>query len=380
VPDDEVNRLSNRRRTLYNRAVVSPRPNHDAPDRPDPGQPDRSRPTIIDVARRAGVDRAVVSKVLSNDPGLRVRDETRERVRQASADLGYLPNFHARGLARAKAGALGLLVPDGNPLFTEIMAGAEEVATERDLLLWTATHQGYLPDRFRRLLRGGIVDALLVSGLRAEVDAHALFAETQVPVILVNRRSPGADRWVILEDERAAHEATEHLIRLGHKRLAFLGGPRTVDTAERRMRGFRRAMEAAGLTVDESLVVFGDYSPVGGDREIAELLARSSRPTAIVAADAPIGLGAWHALDARGVAVPGDISLIAIHRLPFEEYRVPALTCVQLPLRALGRRAAELVLDMPPDAPIHEVVADTIVITEGGTVAPPARSFAADEP
>ena len=92
-----------------------------------------ARPTISDVAQRAGVDRAVVSKVLSNDPGLRVRDETRERVRQAAADLGYLPNFHARGLARAKAGALGLLVPDGNPLFHEIMAGAEEAATQRDL-------------------------------------------------------------------------------------------------------------------------------------------------------------------------------------------------------------------------------------------------------
>lgn len=339
----------------------------------DPSARRATRPTISDVARRAGVDRAVVSKVLSDDPGLRVRDETRARVRQAAADLGYLPNFHARGLARAKAGALGLLVPDGNPLFHEILAGAEEAATERGLLLSMATHDGHLPDHYRRLLRGGIVDALLVSGLRAEVDAADLFAETQVPVILVNRRSRGSDRWVILDDERAGRVATEHLVGLGHRTIAFLGGPRGVDTAERRLGGFRAAMADAGLPVPDGLVIHAEYSAPAGEAAVASLLAGGVRPTAIVTADAPLGLGAWHALAARGVAVPGDMSLIAIHKLPFEEYRVPALTCVQLPLRALGRRAAELVLDTAPDAPIHELITEGVVIWEGGTVAPPSR-------
>jgi LacI family transcriptional regulator len=300
-----------------------------------------------------------------------VRPDPRAGGPGAAADLGYLPNFHARGLARARAGALGLLVPDGNPLFHEVMAGAEEAATERDLLLSTATHQGELPDRFRRLLRGGIVDALLVSGLRAEVDAHELFAETLVPVILVNRRSRGSDRWVILDDERAARMATEHVIGLGHRDVAFLGGPQGVDTAERRLAGFRAAMREAGLPVDASFVVHAQYSATAGEAAVERLLAPGRLPTAIVAADAPLGLGAWHALHGRGIAVPVAISLIAIHKLPFEDFRVPGLTCVQLPLRTLGRRAAELVLDTPPDAPIHEVITDEVVLWEGGTVAPP---------
>jgi len=330
-----------------------------------------SRPTINDVAQRAGVDRAVVSKVLSDDPTLRVRDETRQRVRHAAADLGYRPNFHAQGLARARAGAIGLLVPHGNPLFLEIMAGVEEVATARGLLLSTATHHGDLPDRYRRLLRGGIVDALLVSGLQAQVDAAALFRETQVPVILVNRRSLGSDRWVILDDEHAARRATEHLIRLGHQRIAFLGGPPHVDTAERRIRGFRTAMADAGLEVDETLFVHGEYTASSGGEAVAELLGRGPLPTALVAADAPLGLGAWHALAGRGIAVPRDVSLVAIHKLPLEEFRVPALTCVELPLRAAGRRAAELVLDTPPDAPIHELITEGVELFEGSTVAPP---------
>jgi LacI family transcriptional regulator len=330
-----------------------------------------TRPTISDVAERAGVDRAVVSKVLSNDASLRVRDETRERVRKAAADLGYRPNFHAQGLARARAGALGLLVPDGNPLFLEIMAGVEEAATERGLLLSTATHRGDLPDRYRRLLRGGIVDALLVSGLQAQVDTAELFRETQVPVILVNRRSLGSDRWVILDDERAARMATEHVIRLGHRRIAYLGGPPHVDTAERRMRGFRTAMEDAGLPVDASLFVDGEYNAWSGEASVAQLLERGPLPSAIVAADAPLGLGAWHALAGRGIGVPDEVSLIAVHKLPLEEFRVPALTSVALPLRAVGRRAAELVLDTPPDAPIHELISEGIELFEGGTVAPP---------
>ncbi len=340
----------------------------------DPAVRRSARPTISDVAARAAVDRAVVSKVLSGDPGLRVREETRARVRQAAADLGYLPNFHARGLARSRAGALGLLVPDGNPLFHEVMAGAEEAATQRDLLLSTATHQGSLPERFLRLLRGGIVDALLVSGLRAEVDAQALFRETRVPVILVNRRSRGSERWVVLDDERAARMATQHLLALGHREVAFVGGPRGVDTAERRLAGFRAAMADAGRAVPDGRVIHAAYQAAAGEAAVGQLLAAADHggwPTAIVTADAPLGLGAWHALAARGIGVPGDISLIAIHRLPFEEYRVPALTCIELPLRTLGRRAAELVLDTPPDAPIQELITEGVELFLGDTTAPP---------
>lgn len=344
----------------------------DVPAKPPTGRRS-ARATISDVAERAGVDRAVVSKVLSEDPSLRVRAETRERVRRAASDLGYRPNFHARSLARSRASALGLLMPEGNPLFTEVMAGAEEVATERDLLLWTATHGGHLSERHRRLLQGGVVDALLVTGLDADVDAHKLFAETQVPVLLVNRRSKGSDRWVILDDTRAAEVATRHLLGLGHTRIAFLGGPAGVDTAERRLAGFRTAMRSAGVRIDPSLVVRAAYTSAAGGAAVDVLLQGSRRPTAIVAADAPLGLGAWHALETQGIRVPDGMSVIAIHRPPAEEYRVPSLTCVQLPLRALGRRAAELVLDTPPGDPIEAVVRAEVSVSVGGTVGPPLR-------
>jgi len=119
------------------------------------------------------------------------------------------------------------------------------------------------------------------------------------------------------------------------------------------------------------------YTPAAGDAAVHALLHGPVRPTAIVAADAPLGLGAWHALEALGLHVPADVSLIAIHRPPLEEFRVPALSCVELPLRRLGRRAAELVLDSSPEEPIHESVRDGIVLFEGSTVARPRPSATA---
>lgn len=329
------------------------------------------RTTIADVARQAGVDRAVVSKVLSDDPGLRVRVETRARVRSAAAALDYRPNFHARGLARARSGAIGLLMQAGNPLVVPVMSGAEEVARARGLLLWTATHEGELTERYLRLLRGGAVDAVLVAGLRPDVDASALFTDPRVPAILVNRRSRGGDRWVILDDERAAHLATRHLIEHGHTRIAFAGGPPGVDTSERRRNGFLRAISEAGLAVEERLVAGEEYTPEGGAAAVVRFMASGVAPTAVVAADANEALGVWHELHARGLSVPRDVSLIGIHRLPAEEYRIPPMTCVRMPLHGLGRRAAELVLDTPWEASIHEVMSERIEIVEGGTVAAP---------
>jgi LacI family transcriptional regulator len=329
------------------------------------------RSTIADVARRAGVDRAVVSKVLSGDPALRVREETRRRVQDVAAELRYRPNFHARGLARARAGAIGLLVPANNPLIVPIIAGAEEVAAERGLLLWTAWHEGELTERYLRLLRSGAVDAALLAGLRAGYDADELFRDPRVPTLLVNRRSVGAERWVILDDEQAARLATQHLIAHGHRRIGWAGGPAGVDTAERRQNGFRDAMAAAGLELEPTWIAGAEYTAAGG-AQAAEIILRSPvLPTAIVAADANEGLGVWHALHARGLSVPADVSLIAIHKLPAEDYRIPALTSVEMPLRDLGRRAAELVLDLPWDASVRETLSAQPTIFGGATVAPP---------
>lgn len=329
------------------------------------------RPTIADVARRAVVDPAVVSKVLSNDPNLQVREQTRERVRQAAADLGYVPNFTARRL-RTGAMAIGLLVPDyRNPGYTEIIAGAEEAAGERGTVLWTASTQGDDPDRYLSLMRSGIVDALLIAGARTG-DQLAQLVANGPPILLVNRRSAGIDRWLVLEDERAAEMATDRLIAAGHRRIGFIGGRQDLDTAARRCAGYLTALQRAGIPADPRLRAFGEYTPEGGAQALGDILSASTSVSAFVITHGLAGLGAWDELRRRGYRVPEDISIIGINRMPFEILRQPAMSRVELPLRELGRRAVHLVLDTPPQEPINEVFVGPVALIEGDTIGPPA--------
>lgn len=332
----------------------------------------RKKATIDDVAKLAGVDRAVVSKVLRSDPSLRVRDETRQRVLDAADKLRYRPNIHARRLSTGKTGTFGLLIPDfRNPVFADLIAGAEAVAYERDMIMWVASSDGYGTTEYASVLGGGLVDALLIAGVREDNSLDEMIGESDVPTLMVNRRSPDADRWVILEDEAAASLATHHLIELGHRSVGYVGGPAWADTASRRFDGFHSAMRAAGLDFDESRTVAGDYTPAGGVEAVQELLTVGAPPTGLVVANALTALGVWKALVARGIAVPEDVSIVGIHQLPLEEHRVHNMTCVRLPLGMLGRRAAELVLDTPASESIHEVVSDQLVVAPGATTGPP---------
>ncbi len=147
-----------------------------------------------------------------------------------------------------------------------------------------------------------------------------------------------------------------------------------MDTAQRRQNGVRDAMAMADLWLDPSWVVATDYTPEGGARAVAEIMKSPLPPTAIVAADPNEALGAWHELERRGLRVPHDISLIAIHKLPAEEYRLVPLTSVEMPLRNLGRRAVELVLDRAWDAPVRETLTEGYVVTDGATVARPSSA------
>lgn len=328
------------------------------------------RPTIADVARLAAVDPSVVSKVLNADPSLQVRDQTRERVRNAVAELGYVPNYTARRL-RSGSGAIGLLVPEyWTPGNADIIAGAEEAATARGTLLWTASTEGYPQARYLDLFRSGIVDALLVAGART-ADELAAIALSGPPVLLVNNRTTGADRWLVGEDDRAAAIATERLLQAGHRRIGFISGRPDLHWTERRRVGFLQAMDRAGIPADPRWQAYGDLTPEGGAAAIGQILAWSERPTALVVFHGHACLGAWAELRSRGLRVPEDLSLITISRLPFERTRSPAVTRVEMPLRAIGRRAVELVLDTPPTAPIHEVLVGPVTFIDGDTVGPP---------
>ncbi|MEW9516127.1 LacI family DNA-binding transcriptional regulator [Streptomyces tubercidicus] len=337
-------------------------------------RPGARRVTLRLVARRADVDPSVVSRVINGDETLKIRDETRQRVLQAIEDLKYQPNAAARSLRTARAGTLGLFIPDfGNPVYSAMIAGAEAAAADEGLLIVTGTDEaaGRSKQGYLSLIGSGRVDGVLLAGgaLSAAEQNHLKVAG--VPYLLVNRRGRDVSRYVLLDDNGAARLAVRHLTELGHESIALIGGPGRTDTARRRRQGYLTAMRKAGLDTETPGSATGDYTPAGGYRALMDLLDSGARPTAVLVANIMSAVGVTKAAEHRRIRVPEDLSVIAIHDMPLAGYLVPALTTVRMPLREMGDRAVRLLLSHDRTEPIRETVAEPMsLVVRESTSAP----------
>lgn len=323
------------------------------------------RVTLSDVAEAAGVDVSLVSRVLRGEE-IGARSETRERIKRHAAQMGYRPNAAARSLRTARAHAYGLVIPDfTNPVYAEIISGAEAAAAERNCVLLTGSGAGWNRADWYQALGNGRVDGMLITG-GSKVDLDAL----DVPSLLVNRTYEKANRYVVLADEEAAGMAVDHLVALGHRHIAHLGGPDHADTAQRRRKGYRHAMDHHGL--HPYLEVTGDFSAAGG-AEAAQQLADEREMTAVVAANVASAIGAMQALKSRGREIPSDVSIVAIHDASLAGFLSPPLTTVAMPLAEMGARAIGLLADTPRDQSVHEVVKEPMSLVTRGSTAPANR-------
>lgn len=341
---------------------------------PSPSSPSGPRrPTSTDVARRAGVDRAVVSRVLNGDPTLRIRDSTRERVFAAVAELGFTPNAVARSLRTSRASTIGFVVPDfANPIYAMIVNGAETAAQAagQGLLIGRAPVTGASIEPAFDLLRQGRVDGLLIA---ADLSSACLADDVDtLPWLLVNRTTPTPRCWVLLDEQRAMDLAIGHLADLGHREIGHLAGPAESDTARRRRAAFEEALTRQGLAPGP--VVHAGYSVEAGMAGMPGLLSGPDRPTAVVAATIASAAGALVYAGSCGVHVPEELSVISIHDLPLAQCFAPPLTTVRMPLEELGRRAVELVTGTPPGQIVQETVSGTIEIVVRESTCPPARN------
>ena len=299
--------------------------------------------TLSDVAAAAGVSVSAVSRVLSGSPKARVSAETRERIHAAARELDYRPNFAARALKSSRTNVVGLVVPDlTNAIFTELMHGVEEEALRRGFMVLIARAEG-MPEgeeSIPRLVGEGRVDGVLVQigdNMRAE-DLQSL-READLPLIFINSVDPDRVGSVILEDELATRIATEHLIELGHRRIGLMGGLPATDSSHRRESGFRQAMAAAGLDVDPDLVTALGYGPAQGRAALARLSDQAEPPSAIVIANVNAAHGALREARSRGIHVPEQLSIVAIHDTWTAENTWPPLTTVRMPLYEMGQAA-----------------------------------------
>lgn len=333
------------------------------------------RITIADVAALARVDRSVVSRVINDDPILSIRDDTRRRVLDAIATLGYRPNAAARSLRTTRTRTFGLLIPDfANPVYAEIIKGAEQSAAAVGCMLVTGSSgvTAMTSSAYLELLGHGRVDGLLLATGLSGRDESKELDNLDLPWLFVNRIGPNGHRYVVLDDERAAALAVGHLVELGHVRIGHLAGPRGADTARRRRQGYAKGLRRAGIDPNPAWTIAADYTPEDGFEAMQRFLQSPEHPTAVFVASVAAAVGALHAVHRQGLRVPDDISVVAVHDLALAAHLVPPLTTVRMPLERLGARAIELLLGEDRAKQIREVVSDPIELVVRESTAPPA--------
>jgi LacI family transcriptional regulator, galactose operon repressor len=323
--------------------------------------------TIKDVAREAGVSVATVSRVL-NDKGP-IRPETRQRILEVAARLGYAPDPTARSLSTRKTGTIGVLLPDlYGEFFSEVIRGLDLAARRSGYhILVSSSHSDRSEvEAVLRTLRGR-VDGLIV--MSPEADARALQANlpATLPIVLLSCRVEGSSFDSInLDNYGGALAMVRHLAALGHRRIAHVtGSPGNYDAWER-LHGYRDAMQMLAPEGTEALELEGDFSEQSGDRAGREILRMNPRPTAVFAANDAMAIGLLHAFQEAGVHVPEDVAVTGFDDIPIARFLTPPLTTVGVGIADLGALAIQRLLSAMERGEArerrHDVLPTTLVV------------------
>lgn len=305
--------------------------------------------TIKDVAKMAQVSVATVSRALNGREN--VAEGVRKRVLSVANELRYSPHHAARSLSSRRTQTIGVVLPDlHGEFFSELIRGIDHVARERGLHLLVSSYHG-LPEEQAAALRAmrGRVDGLLVMSPHVG-DTEALTDNiASMPTVLMNTQpSDGAHAALGIDNYNGARAMVRHLVDAGHKRIAFIAGPRNNFDAFERLRGYRDAL-AESLPGAEPWVLEGDFDEASGHRAGQALLAVRQRPDAVFAANDMMALGCLFALTQGGVKVPDTIAIAGFDDIPLARYVVPPLTTMRVNIAELGGRALRLLLELSED-------------------------------
>ncbi len=319
-------------------------------------------PTIYDVARRAGVSAATVSRVLNGHPT--VDPALAARVQTAAEELAYRPNAVARNLRRATTTLWAVIISDiDNPFFTSLVRGVEDVAQPAgySVVLCNSDEDPAKEARYVAAVLAEKIAGVIISPTRQPENTKQLL-QAGTPIVTIDRVVPGASADAVLVDnERGAAEATAHLIEAGWQRIACITGPAELSTASQRLRGYQRALRAAGRSYDPEFVRYADFRELGGYAAMGSLLDGPVLPDAVFVANNMMTMGALECLTDRGLQVPEDLAVVGFDDLPWAHLVRPRLSTVAQPTYELGRTAASLLLDRiaTPARPPSSVVLST---------------------
>ena len=309
--------------------------------------PIRESTKIKDVARAAGVSTATVSHVINETRF--VSEETRRRVVAAIEKCNYTPNVHARSLASGRSRTFGLIISDvANPFFPELVKAIEEKASAHgyDVIL---SNTNYDPKRtvacVQRLLEQQVRGVAIMTS-EMDLSLTQRLAAQQVAVVFLDVGQVGPHTSnIVVNYEKGVRDGVEHLLALGHRRIAYISGPGHLKSAARRRETFAKTMKKYHLSLHTTPFIFeGDFKATGGQRAAAEIMRLRPRPTAIVSGNDLMAIGALRELKSAGLRVPQDVSVIGFDDITFAALAEPQLTTIMLPRAEIGEAAVEALM------------------------------------
>jgi len=328
-----------------------------------------------EVAEQAQVSVTTVSHVINDTRP--VSDELRAKVTAAMDELGYQPNRLARSLRRGETHTIGMIIPDGvNPFFAEVARGIEDTGFEQGYSVILCNSDGDLQKelQYTNVLNEKQVDGIIfvAAGLSQE---HILGLQQRgLPVVVVDREIPGLPVGTVITDNaQGGWLATGHLLSLGHRRIACLSGPHDLTPSAERVTGYRQALEAAGVPVEENLIPRGDFKYESGYNAMRKLFALEKPPSAVFACNDLMAMGAMTAAAESGCRVPDDLSVVGFDDIELASYTIPPLTTVRQPKYEMGAIAARMLLDhMRQDdlTPKRQILATELVVRKSSAPGP----------
>jgi LacI family transcriptional regulator len=331
------------------------------------------RITMNQIAELAGVSRTTVSYVLNNVPGVNISQETRDRIFQVARDLNYYPDTAAQSLASGHAGVVALVLTQRPHLISDaflahVVDGLSGAVKDQGFHVLIEPLSQLKPSaNYGNLVRSRRADGIILVGPRLEDDELDRMMEEKIPLVLIGEMHNRDIPFVDVDNVRSAENAVNHLIALGHRRIACItNAPAHNIASQDRLKGYSQALAAANIELNPSLIRYGEFTDESGARAMRDILEKAEQlPTAVFAASDMVAFGALNAISELGFSVPEDIALVGFDDIPIAQYVSPPLTTVRLPAYDLGYHAGQMMMRLlqnPSDSDAMQCLLETELI------------------